>query len=223
MGRKRLDIIGETFSHLHVLGFDGMRGKHSYWLCACLLCGDEKVIKGSKIKSGEIQSCGCLNYKSKHGHASRSFKNRSTPTYNVWLSMRGRCLNNKNKHYSSYGGRGITICKRWGKFENFLEDMGERPKGRSLDRVNNDGNYTPSNCRWATPKQQTVNRRGKKDSSSKYKGVVKFSPTRWRARIRNNNILIDLGLFSDEKDAARAYNKKASELWGDDAYLNVIS
>ena len=94
-------------------------------------------------------------YGQKHGHKTSA---GSTPTYLSWYSMRQRCLNKNHEHYDRYGGRGITICERWDSFANFLEDMGERPEGLTLDRVHNDGNYTPENCRWSTKQTQAKNR-----------------------------------------------------------------
>lgn len=112
---------------------------------------------------GDTSSCGCLRIEKiqmvgflnkTHGEATKK-----TLTYTSWSAMKNRCYNKNYNRYKDWGGRGIKICKRWMKFENFLEDMGQRKKGTTLDRINNNGNYTPNNCRWATAVQQIANRR----------------------------------------------------------------
>ena len=121
-----------------------------YWLFKCD-CGNEKVILVSSVKRGDTKACGCLN---------RIHGMTKTKTHKSWTGMRARCLNKNNSNYKNYGGRGITVCDRWLKgFENFYKDMDECPKGKSLDRIDNDGNYEPKNCRWATPKEQSNNSR----------------------------------------------------------------
>lgn len=145
-----------------------------------------------------------------------------TSVYKSWKYMKARCNNPNDSAYKNYGDRGISHCKRWKKFESFFKDMGKRPKNKSLDRINNDGNYSKKNCRWATKKQQQRNRRGNSNSTSKYKGVYKHVK-KWVAVIREDRINYHIGCFEKEIDAAKAYNKEAKRRWGKDAYLNKVS
>lgn len=126
-------------------------------------CGTIKIIQVSSLPSGHTRSCGCLRKEETkkrllvHGHAVRG---KTSPEYCSWYGMIRRCNNPKNKSYRYYGGRGIKVCQRWkSSFVNFLADMGKKPsKKHSIDRINNDGNYGPGNCRWATKRQQVMNR-----------------------------------------------------------------
>lgn len=163
---RRIEILDQRFKRLIVLrelpNRRSPNGESRRWcLCQCD-CGKEVVVRVGRLLSGNTGSCGCLSRDTtrkralKHGH-NRAGEN--DPTYKSWTHMKDRCLNPRNKSYSYYGGRGITVCGRWLDFANFLEDMGEKPRGTSLDRINNDGNYEPGNCRWANAKQQNRNRR----------------------------------------------------------------
>jgi len=161
---KVVEIVGEVYGRLTVLRREGSIRSNAAWRCRCR-CGNEIVVRGITLRSGNTSSCGCLvsdllaernrrNRRQVHGHAARL-----SPAYRSWMAMNGRCRNPNDPGFHLYGGRGITICDRWRDFVCFLEDMGDRPPGTSIDRIDNDGNYEPGNCRWATPKQQGQRRR----------------------------------------------------------------
>ena len=150
--------IGERFGNLVVV--DLAKGTDRFHPAATVKCdcGRTKVVSRGHLSAGRTKSCGCKEGNKVHGHT--KFMGLKSPTYISWGGMKGRCLNPKNCAFRWYGGRGISICSRWlNSFENFLEDMGERPRGMTLDRINSDGNYEPENCRWATKKQQVSTQR----------------------------------------------------------------
>lgn len=152
-----IDRTGCVFGDLTVLYRAANRGKHAYWACECV-CGRIAEVKGDHLKSGAIHSCGCDNRRKSSRH-SISANGRPSPTYKSWQSMIERTSNPKHQAWRYYGGRGITVCDEWRTFANFLADMGERPDGLSLDRIDNDGDYRPRNCRWATTLEQNNNKR----------------------------------------------------------------
>jgi hypothetical protein len=148
------------FGRLKVIGLNPVRTKsrQARWDCICA-CGNETTVTSNHLIGRRIVSCGCykrdttIRIMTKH-------KLKHSPEYASWRGAKNRCFQVKHSGYSNYGGRGITMCEEWrNDFLTFLRDMGPRPYGRSLDRINNDGNYEPGNCRWATPKEQAMNSR----------------------------------------------------------------
>ena len=159
MGERVKDLTGQRFGRLLVLEYAGKTwyGK-SKWRCKCD-CGEVKDVDVSSLNRGYTQSCGCLQ---KEGISKRNSTHQMTysKAYNSWQCMRSRCQRPNDKEYARYGGRGITVCKRWQTFENFYADMGDPPDGATLDRRDNSKGYCKDNCRWATRQQQANNRRG---------------------------------------------------------------
>ena len=155
MGKLK-DLKGQTFGRLTVLSFTEVNKNHkAVWLCRCS-CGTEAQILSGSLVNGATESCGCkaLDVRTTHGQT-------YTPEYRVWKGIKMRCYYKKARYYPIYGGRGIKVCKRWlNSFENFISDMGQRPSEKhTIERLNNDGDYTPGNCVWGTTKQQDRNKR----------------------------------------------------------------
>jgi hypothetical protein len=147
------DLSGQRFSRLVAIGplnLLSARGRDIYWNCLCD-CGNSTIIRSADLVRGKTRSCGCLKkeiqighkYNLKHGH---HLSEKPSTTYVSWMGMKQRCIDPKHISYPRYGGRGIAVCTRWMDFENFLNDMGERPAGLSLDRIDNEGNYESNNC-----------------------------------------------------------------------------
>jgi len=157
--RSTVCLVGQKFGRWTVVSKVAGAGQ-SRWYVVCD-CGAKGEAYANNLKRGETKSCGCLKSEevaarnTKHSNAVRG---STTKTYRAWQNMLERCNNEEHKNYSRYGGRGIKVCERWGKFENFLEDMGEAPEELTIDRVDNDKGYSKANCRWATRAQQLQNR-----------------------------------------------------------------
>jgi len=164
----KLDLTGSVFDRLTVVEpVENDKHGKPQWKCLCV-CGKEVVATTTLLRCGKKKSCGCLRQEKSaqhcknmatHGHWSNG---RPSPEYMTWSAMKARCSNPKHKQYKDYGGRGIAVCSEWlDSFERFLADMGTRPDSTSsLDRIDNNLGYSPTNCRWATSKQQNNNTRG---------------------------------------------------------------
>lgn len=185
---RMVDLTGHRYGRWTVLSYTGENTSRNNckWLCRCD-CGTERVVNQKSLRSGQLKSCGCLQ-RERMAAAFTHGETRSgmtTPEYRTFKNIHQRCTNPKNPSWKDYGGRGITVCERWKSFDAFLADMGRRPSPRhSLDRYpNNDGNYEPTNCRWATRTEQSNNRRP-------VKRIEQFSTAELIAELKRRNVLI---------------------------------
>lgn len=173
------------------------------------------------IKSGDSKSCGCWQ-KEVTSEINRTHGMSRTTEYSTWVGMLQRCTNPKAPEYPRYGGRGIVVCDRWlNSFETFLEDMGAKPEGSSLDRIDNDGNYSPENCRWTSPTVQLHNRRKVTHSNgtpttSRYKGVYyRKDRGTWTTRLGSGGRTIFYATAYSEREAADLYDEAYYKLYGE--------
>ena len=209
MAKKAVHPIGQKFGMLTITGISHYTDNWMVAYSATCDCGktDHVVLRSTLYHPNRnTRSCGCI--RKTHGKS-------GSDTYSVWDHMKQRCLNPNNSRYHQYGGRGIGICERWMSYENFLEDMGERPsKEFSIDRIDNDKGYSPDNCRWATATQQMRNQSIKSTNKSGVRGVhLSSRGNRWIAQIAVNKKTKHLGCFLTKEEAIAARKKAEKEMW----------
>jgi hypothetical protein len=181
---KLIDLTGSAYGRLTVVSrAENTKGnRRAVWNCICE-CGNTTKSGGDALRIGKTNSCGCLKNElsaERIATINTTHGKCKTPEYSVWTGMLSRCRNDNEKQYHRYGGRGISVCERWLSFENFLEDMGECPKGMSIERLDNDGNYEPSNCKWVTRHEQDRNK--STNTTITYNGVTMIL-TDWARQI----------------------------------------
>ena len=189
-------LIGETYMKYPT---EKSKYRYKYGLYKCAYCGKEFEAITRDIKSGHTKSCGCQKGGITHGLHNNKF-------YKTWKNMMGRCYNLKNKHYQSYGGRGILVCIDWQDLANFVSwAESTYIEGMTMDRINNDGNYEPTNIRWADKTTQALNKRTSKSNTSGFVGVSWHKGNnKWVAQVGSNNKLINIGSFKTLEEAVLA-------------------
>ena len=179
-------MTGNVFGRLSVISeAERVGNERPRWKCVCE-CGAETVVDGRELRRGNTRSCGCLQIDNTKKANTKHGQNKSR-TYRIWVGMLTRCRNSNGRDYRRYGGRGITVCKKWLSFSGFVSDMGFAPDSMSIDRIKNDRGYSKSNCRWASSKRQARNRSS--NVILTMNGVT-FCISEWSERLGFNRHLI---------------------------------
>lgn len=223
--KKWKDSVGDQYGHLIIVGVPfyarTRRDSETHVVCRCE-CGKYIVLTAYRLRVGHTGSCGCQRYANVITH-----KQSKTRLYNIWCGIKSRCRCLTNVAWRYYGGCGIDVCPEWLKtfisFADWATTSGYQDN-LTIDRIDPDGDYTPTNCRWITWAQQAANKRKLSvATTSRYKGVSWCSNVgKWRVQIQNNGRHFHLGLFASEEKAARKYNATAKRMFGNFAHVNVI-
>lgn len=185
------DITGQRFGRLLVVALQTKATREhptTTWLCQCD-CGRQRIVPRASLVNSYTQSCGCLwrEQITKHGHTTHS---SHSGTYTSWKAMKRRCLDPNFHQFKDYGGRGILVCERWQTFENFLADMGPRPKGHSIERIDNNAGYSPKNCKWIISRDQHKNKRPsqRKPHTAEHKAKISTGLRRFHAASSSSSV-----------------------------------
>ena len=209
--------VGKVFGYFTIIKDLGIINRRRVVLANCECGTKDYQVRWDQVISGIAKSCGCYQ-KERVSETASTHKLSKTKVYVTWVSMKQRCTNPLDAAYPEYGGRGISVCDRWiNSFENFLEDMGKPKAGQSIDRIDFNGNYEPSNCRWSSDSVQVHNQRKRKGNcSSEFKGVYfNKEKNKWHCRLYHKGSKIFSKYFETELEAAIAYDEESYKHYGD--------
>jgi|SRR5699024_2311953 len=214
MSVRGMDLTGQKFGRWQVIRRGENQDNRVAWYCKCD-CGNTGTVDTRRLVKGRSKSCGCLarEVNTKHGHNTTE---GSSSEYNSWHQMKQRCLNPNDKRYHDYGGRGIKVCERWMDFNNFLEDMGKKPSpNHSIDRIDNNGDYEPSNCKWSDDYEQQRNIRAHKNNKLGIKGVCwDKSKKKYKAQLYYKGKFVLRKRFDTLEEAKEARKQAELKYWG---------